>query len=346
MTKPGQSMTFAHQRMVRVPRLSILVPFPQSNSFVEKAFEDTLASVLQNRPTDSEVLVSHAGAYDDPYDLSGEVRFLEHRPDTSLVDLVNCGLDRARSEVLHVVTPGHFVSEGWADEAVAAFKDPGIGTVVPVIVSQADPSHALNCGVGYSCGGARWIAGVGQSVQTIATKTPATLGPSLAAGFFRTDAVCSLEGFSAELGDALADVDLALSLQAIGYRTAISVSSVIRTCLPPQREPASFLQGQHAERLFRRHCGQLGWLRSMIAHPLTILIAAIAEIPHPGAVTQVAGRCSTWFEQRSQRRYQELLEEARDEAALVPHATLSISARDTQQNPSRQDPRTSSRRAA
>jgi hypothetical protein len=221
-----------------------------------------------------------------------------------------------------------------------------MGSVVPVIVGHADPSHALNCGVGYSSGGARWIAGAGQSVRTIATKTPATLGPSLAAGFYRTDAVCSLEGFSAELGDTLADIDLALSLHAIGYRSVVSASSVIRTTLPPQREPASFQHGQQAERLFRRHGGQLGWVRSMITHPLTVLISAIAEIPHPGAVAQLAGRCSAWFDQGSQRRYRELLEEARDEAALAPHSTLSISSRGAAPQASHRDAGSGSRRAA
>jgi len=330
-----------------VPRLSILVPLPPATSCLEKAFEETLASVLQNRPADSEVLVSHSGRYDDPYGLSGEVRFLEQPSDVSLVDLVNYGLERARGEVLHILMPGHTVREGWTDEAVAAFGEPRVGTVVPVIVSEADPEHTLICGVGYSAGGSRWIAGVGQSVRNIATKRPATLGPALAAGFYRTDAVCSLEGFSSEVGDAFADIDLALSMQAIGYRNVVSASSVIRTSLPPHRELASFQQGQRAERLFRRHAGQFGWLHSYVTHPLTVLVSAIGEIPHPGAVTQIAGRCSAWFEHNSQREYLQLMEEAREEAALaLTHDTLSITPRDTGRNQLSQESSSRPRRAA
>ena len=329
-----------------MPRQSILIPLPLPNSGLEKAFEDTLASVLQYRPADSEVLVSHAGDYDDPYGLSGEVRFLEQRSEATLVELVNYGLERARGEVLHLLMPGHAVVEGWTDGAMAAFADPRVGSVVPVVVSDADPGHVLHCGVGYSCGGARWMAGVGQSVQTVASKTPATVGPALAAGFYRTDAVCGLEGFSTELGDSLPDVDLALSLRAVGYRSVVSASSVIRATLPPHHEVASFEHGQQAERLFRRHARQLGWLRSFASHPLTVLVSAFADVPHPGAVVQIAGRVSAWFEHASYRRYLDLLEDARDEASFAQQGTLPISTRGALPNPTSLDAPTKSRRAA
>lgn len=310
--------------MVRVPRLSILVPFLQTSSSLDKPFEDTLASILQHRPADCEVLVSHAGGYLDPYGLGDEVRFLAQPVESSLVALVNGGVERARGEVLHVLTPGHSVSEGWIDEPLAAFEDPQVGSVVPVIVSETNPDYVVNCGVGYSCGGARWVAGGGQSARTIATKTPAICGPSLAAGFYRTDALCSLEGLAVDLGETLADIDVALSLRAIGYRSVVSAACVIRSCLPPAREAASYRHGQQAERLFRRHAGQLGWFRSWVAHPLTVLLGALADVPHPGAVTQFAGRIQAWLEQQSHQRYRELLEEAREEAAFVQRETLAM----------------------
>ncbi len=319
--------------MARVPRLSILVPFLQTSASLEKPFEDTLASILQYRPADCEVLVSHAGDYDDPYGLRDEVRFLAQPAESSLVELVNGGLERARGEVLHLLTPGHFVSEGWSDEPLAAFDDTKVGSVVPVIVSESDPNCVVSCGVGYSCGGARWIAGTGQSVRTIASKTPATCGPSLAAGFYRTDALCSLEGLAVEVGDALADVDVALSLQAIGYRSVVSAACVIRSGLPLAREAASFRLGKQAERLFRRHSGQLGWFRSWVAHPLTVLISALADIPHPGALTQLAGRCQAWLERQSCQRYHELLEEAREEATFIERETLTMVSRNSKRPP-------------
>ena len=47
-----------------MPRLSIVIPCAQDTAW----FESTLASVLQNRPADCEVLVVQPREYDDPYD--------------------------------------------------------------------------------------------------------------------------------------------------------------------------------------------------------------------------------------------------------------------------------------
>lgn len=318
-----------------MPRLTILVPLQNLNTGSDKAFEETLASVLQNRPTQAEVLVSHAGPYDDPYGLGEEVRFLEQHPEASLVDLLNGGLDRARGDVLHVLLPGHLVEEGWTDEAVRAFESPEVASVAPVIVHERDPERAACCGVGYSRGGSRWLAGVGLPLRTLESKSLETLGPALSAGFYRTDAVCSLEGFSREVGDALADVDLALSLHAVGYRSLTCSKSVVRTQLPPQREPASFHQGRCAELLFRRHARQLGLVSSWLAHPLTVLLGALGEIPHPGAVTQLSGRLGAWFERDSLRRYQEQLTEARDEFDATVNETLSMTGRERESSSGR-----------
>ena len=52
--------------------LSIIVPFTGQT----ESFETTLASVLQNRPARAEVIVAHAGRYDDPWGLKDEVQFV------------------------------------------------------------------------------------------------------------------------------------------------------------------------------------------------------------------------------------------------------------------------------
>ena len=79
-------------------RLSIVIPCLGGAS----DFDDTLVSVLQNRPADCEVLVAHREPYDDPYALSGEVQFIESQSD-SLAALLNTALDQASGEVLHVM---------------------------------------------------------------------------------------------------------------------------------------------------------------------------------------------------------------------------------------------------
>ena len=52
-----------------MPRLSIVIPCAQD----AERFETTLASVLQNRPGDCELLLIQPRSYDDPYELADEV---------------------------------------------------------------------------------------------------------------------------------------------------------------------------------------------------------------------------------------------------------------------------------
>lgn len=330
--------------MVSVPRLSILVPHAPAAGVPEPAFEDTLASILQYRPGDCEILVSHAGEYEDPYDLRGEVRFLEQPLEATLLELLNAGIDRVRGELLHILLPGHRVSDGWVESALELFRDERVGSVAPVVVSEQNPELAQSCGVSYGIGGARRLSGAGLSLRTIAERTPAIYGPTLAAGFYRTDVVCSLLGFAREVGEILSDIDLALSLEHLGYRAAVAPSSLVFATLPAAREVPSYQAGLHAERLFRRHASQLGVVGSFLAHPLAVTLRALGDIPHPGALTQLIGRMAAWFDGSSVKSYRELLSEAREEIELESQATLSMA--DAPRNNSKASSDDSRRRAA
>src|SRR5215469_5135348 len=91
-----------------VPRLSIIIPTLGN----WEVLENTLVSVLQNRPSLSEVVVVHNSHYEDPYDLKDEVRFVEAPSGSRLVDLINAGLAAARSELIHVLACGAVVDDG------------------------------------------------------------------------------------------------------------------------------------------------------------------------------------------------------------------------------------------
>ena len=76
-----------------VPRLSIVLPVLGP----PVQMEDALVSVLENRPSDCEILVVHNEPYDDPYDLKNEVCFIEAPRDSRWVDAINLGLAVSRS---------------------------------------------------------------------------------------------------------------------------------------------------------------------------------------------------------------------------------------------------------
>ena len=77
-----------------IPRISIVVPVGSNL----EAFEDTLASVLQNRPVASEILVAHDGHYTDPFQLGDEVTFVTS-DSASTVDLVMAGARPGESPI-------------------------------------------------------------------------------------------------------------------------------------------------------------------------------------------------------------------------------------------------------
>src|SRR5690606_22586302 len=91
-----------------VLRLSIIVPYQGDSG----PFEDSLISVLQNRPSNCEVIVPHPVGYHDPYHLEDEVTFVPVAGRPSLVALLNAGLEHASGEVLFVMRNGVEAHEG------------------------------------------------------------------------------------------------------------------------------------------------------------------------------------------------------------------------------------------
>ena len=55
------------------PRLSIVIPAPGD----ESTLEETLVSVLENRPENSEIVVVLGFGYHDPWNVCEEVRFIQ-----------------------------------------------------------------------------------------------------------------------------------------------------------------------------------------------------------------------------------------------------------------------------
>lgn len=116
-------------------RLSIVVPHLGADG----PFEDTLISILENRPADVEVIVAHDGSYADPFELSDEVRFV-CGPSHSLPDLMSVAVDQARSEFVHVIAGGVRATAGWTAAALELLQQYEVGLVAPLAISRNDDS--------------------------------------------------------------------------------------------------------------------------------------------------------------------------------------------------------------
>lgn len=273
-----------YARISTVPRLSIVIPC----LVCDKRFENTLASVLQNRPDHCEVLVAVAGSYDDPYELENEVGFVETSADASLVELINLGVAHAGGDVVHVLQCGLEVPEGWTSEPLRRFDDESIAAVSPWIVSASRSAGRATVGVAYGNGGKRRECQLPLSRPSDPCRN--ILGPTLRAAFYRREVFCAVGGLDAGIGPELADIDMALSLRAAGYAAACEPASHISAAEEPRHSASAFDQGSRAEFLFWKHATHQGWLGSVTAHVLLVGGEMLRAVFHPSLVASLFGR--------------------------------------------------------
>jgi GT2 family glycosyltransferase len=296
-----------------VTRLSILIPCVACG----EALETTLVSVLQNRPADCEVLVIHQGPYDDPYDLKDEVRFVPVARGLGLAETINSGVEAAHGEVLHIVQCGVEVEEGWTRAALLHFEDPHVGAVSPLVLDADDREKVVTAGVAYRSSGTRRECEAGASIRSRKLTRTRIAGPSLLAAFYRRTALQTAGGFERAVGDMLADVDLALSLAALGDRSVVEPDSRVYSRGPLQASSTEFQAGRRAERLFLRHAPAIGWAKSLLLHPLLITADLLAGFRRPARWLRLIGRAVAWLEIGRHRRHHARLR-ATPRAAKTP----------------------------
>lgn len=148
-------------------RLSILIPFRGATA----PLEETLLSVLENRPADCEILVGLCQPYDDPYGLADELTFVD-LAGLSTADALNALVRHAQAPVVHVLSCGVTVCEGWTEPALAAFRALPVAAVAPAVVT-AERSERVHClGLGNTCQ-RREFKGVGRTLAHFAERSPA-----------------------------------------------------------------------------------------------------------------------------------------------------------------------------
>ena len=260
------------------PKLSIVIPAPTDVS----ALEDTLVSVLEKKPDDSEVIVALGCAYDDPWNIGEEVTFVQAPLGSSLVACVNVGVAASSAAVTHILAAGWRATADWTEGPLARFSSPSTVAVVPLTVAADDHARPVAAGVRCARGGRRIEVAPGRGVA------PAH-GPALEAGFWRTEFLRRAgPGFSTACGDSGADADMAVAVARSGGTVVVDETSRV-VAGPARRRSGAFLAGLHAERLFwRAVAGQsIPW--ALIAHGIEVLRHAVARAPF-GTLPMLAGR--------------------------------------------------------
>lgn len=297
-------------------RLSIVIPVLGGL----EGLEETLVSVLENRPADCQVVVVHNRPYDDPYDLKDEVCFVAAPPRCRLAAALNLGLAASRAPIVHVVACGVEVSQGWTDAVVPLFDDPAVGAVAPLVLDKCDPQRVVTAGVDYHGDGALRSLSQGKLLVAAARRNVEPSGPDALAGFYRTSAIEAAGCFSDAVAERLTTIDAALAMRRIGFRCVRQTQCWTFADPRALRRLGALRCGIAAERFFWRWAPATGWLGALLGHML-LLIGQIVQCPiRPSRIVELAGRMLGTLSIFSHRGHWRLLREAAETSSTVaPH---------------------------
>ena len=272
------------------PRLSIVIPAPGD----EATLEETLVSVLENRPEDSEIVVVLGFGYHDPWSVGEEVRFIQAPIGSNRVACINLGLAASTGRIVHVLAAGWRATPFWTDVAVEHFNNEQVAAVVPLEVASDDSDRIVATGIEVGSGGRRVMLrpwGDTSRVQGFHKEDyPSPSGPTLEAGFWSRQMINRLTfGFCPACGDEYADADMAVSLQATGGRVVFEPTSKIVAAPERHRPQPAFKAGLYGERLFWRSIAAEPLPQSLVLHVVEILRHALVRAPL-GTLPVLAGR--------------------------------------------------------
>ncbi len=266
-------------------RLSIVIPVLGN----PRQLDDTLLSVLENRPARCEIVVVHNQPYHDPYHLGSEVRLIAAERGATMVECLNQGWAASGAPVVHTLTCGVQVCPGWADAALRHFGNPQVAAVAALVVHRHDRRKIVSAGLGYSADGTAWRLEQFDACGGSADAPPDFCGPDTLAAFYRRSLLQLRGGFSSWAGDSLAGIDLALALRHAGYRCVLEPRSVAHVDAAATYVEPAFRRGRNGERLFWRWASSRGWWSSLAAHAGLLAGHCVAGLWRPSLAVQLAG---------------------------------------------------------
>lgn len=251
-----------------VARLSIILPTLGTQS----AIDETLVSLLENRPDGCQLLVVCAPSYQDPYDLHDEVQFVRMSAATPWTHYANTGLRHARGAHVQLIFPGIRALPGWEQTPLAMLADcPEVAAIAPRIAAGIASDQDL---VGAALTADRTRQLLWSSPQAISRDTrTVTLGPARYAGYFRASALREVGGWNQQIDARVADVELTVRLRHAAWNCVAMRDRHLCSVTPlVEDHPPSFAMVRDLERISRDYASSLLSVHS-------------AETPAAGAVT-------------------------------------------------------------
>lgn len=315
-----------------MPRLSILIPVLDKI----KALEDTLVSILENRPANCQIVVVLSEPYSDPYQLRDEVYFVRAAWDSDLVESINFGLANCRAPIIHILPCGMEVSPGWTDSILHHFIDPKVASVAPLVLQRQDRNKTVSAGVGYRAGGKVRRLGYGKTPEKALRDKERIFGADLLAAFYRLSALEAVNGLNPNITGYLAGVDLALALHFAGFRCVREPISKMYVDLEEVAGGGRLGDGRVSERLFWKWASRMGWFKALSGHTVLVAGECLESMVRPATLLRLCsrGRESLRFSSHSREMSTAI---APAPAAAHPIAAPHFAAKRRRQSATRQE---------
>jgi GT2 family glycosyltransferase len=257
------------------PDLSVVVPSHNRPALLREA----LHSVCSHATPGTEILVVDDGSSESIVTRIAArfpgVRSLRLPRQSGFCVSVNHGIRAARAPIVEVLNDDAEVSPGWAEAALACFRDPSVGAVAPLVlrISDGKVDSAGDC---YYVGGVAGKRGHGQSWGRSSLSVHEVFGASASSAFYRREALLQVGAFPELFGAYFEDVDLSFRLHRAGWKILFQPSSLVRHHVSSSYgQPRGRLleqQAQNEDRVFWRNLPLRTLLATLPKH-LVVLLA-------------------------------------------------------------------------
>lgn len=278
--------------------LSIVIPSRHRTDLLNLC----LSSVIKNAPAGTEIIVIDDGSPDEIVSQSAsrfaQVKVIRFPKSRGFCAAANAGIAAARSPIIELLNDDTIVEPLWAEAALAAFADPMVGAVAPLVLQgqPGDDPIIDSIGDNYHLGGFAKKRGHNQFFDdTFQTRT-LVHGASGCAAFYRREAIIEVGRFPESFRAYFEDIDLSCRLRRAGFEILFVPESRIwhrgGASHGPLNRRLVQQQSCNEERVFWRNTA--GSMRELTQHGAVLAGKAIRRFGEGRLTPWLFGRLLAW----------------------------------------------------
>jgi GT2 family glycosyltransferase len=279
--------------------LSIVIPSCTRPDLLRLCLE----SVRAHAPAGTQVIVVDDGSPAASASRTARefgVAVVRHDRPRGFATAANRGIACATGPVIELLNDDTQVTAGWAEAALAAFADPAVAAVAPLVL-QGPRGDAVpiidSAGDEYDPGGFARKRGHGQPLSDRYRRSAEVFGASASSAFYRAAVLRIVGGFPEQFGAYFEDVDLAWRIRRAGLRAVYEPRSVVwHRVGSSYRKRRALLerQSQNEERVFWRNVP--GVWRLLPRHAAVLAGKALRRVREGTLIPWAVGRLRAFAE--------------------------------------------------